>query len=113
MEPALVCFVLIAKKQRGIPSSLPLAPRSHVHIPGNETAGTKTCVHIQTTVADTRLVCLKQEITWGKEADSSLHPGTSHTVELFHVKDNCINEIFMYAHYRKTLFYDQDIVLFK
>lgn len=101
-EPAFVYFLLTAKKQHGLPSSLPLTPRSHVHIPGNETAGTKTCIHIQTTVSGTHLVCLKQEITWGKEADLSLYPGTSHAVELFHVKDNCINEIFMCARYRKA-----------
>lgn len=48
--------------------------------------------------------CLfKKEITQGKEIGSSFLPGTSQAAELFHVKDNRINEIFMHTHYRKTL----------
>lgn len=56
-------------------------------------------------------ILFKIKITWGKEADLLLLRGTSHDEELFHVKDNCINEIFMCSHYMKTLrFYNQDFV---
>lgn len=77
-------------------------------------AGTGRNVHAQTTVSDPHFVCLKQKSRGEKEADLSLLPGTSHAVELFNVKDNCINEIFMCTHYRKnTPFYNQEFVLLK
>lgn len=74
-------------------------PSSPVHIPGKEMAGTKRYAH-----SFRHTFCLfKKEITWRKEADLSLLLGTNRAMELYHIKDNCIDEIFMCTHYGKTL----------
>lgn len=75
-----------------------------MYFPGNDTHRP-----IDTSTQEPQLqthILSKAELLGGggeEEADLLPLPGTSHAEELFHVKDNCINEIFMCSHYTKTL----------
>lgn len=51
-------------------------------------------------------ILFKLKFIWGKEVDLLFFLGISYAEELFYVKDNCINEIFMCFYYMKILFYN-------
>lgn len=100
--PAFVYFILTAEINPAFLSDYHLLLGSRARSREGNGRYKKTRTHKHHHFRHT--FCLfKKEITWGKEADLSLLSGTHHAVELFHVKDNCINEIFIRTHYMKTL----------
>lgn len=100
-RPVSVYFTLNAGMQRRFSLSITSNSKGHMYFPGN---GTHQPIDTYTQEPQLQTHILsKVKITWGEEADLLPLPGTSHAEELFHVKDNCINEIFMCSHYTKTL----------
>lgn len=75
-------------------------------IPGDEMKETDKLLHMKHT-SDMHFVCLKKKSLEERTQIYHLSQALG-MLGNYYVTDNCINEIFMYTHYRKIAFYSQD-----